>query len=123
MSDSWPGRGHGLTRDCRRSEASIVNDVPWLVRVFGWPGPIIGIVLCILGIVWLWPAMLVLAAVFVLPFSFYIGLHPGHEWAFLLPLLPLAGARALARGSKRLAWSLAVLLAAPLAWLAWRVFR
>jgi hypothetical protein len=98
-----------------------VNDVPWLVRVFGWPGPIIGIVLCILGIVWLWPAVLVVAAVFVLPFSFFIGLHPNHAWAFALPLLPLAGAHALARGSTALAWSLVALLAMPLAWLARRV--
>jgi hypothetical protein len=99
-----------------------VNDVPWLVPVFGWAGPVIALVLCVLGIIWLWPAMLVLAAVFVLPFAFYIGLHPGHEWAFLLPLLPLAGARALARGSNRLAWSLVALLAALLAGLAGRVF-
>ena len=99
-----------------------MNDVPWLVPVFGWPGPVIALVLCILGTVWLWPAVLVAAAVFVLPFSFYIGLHPGHGWAFLLPLLPLAGARALARGSTWLAWSSIALLAALLAWLAWRVF-
>ena len=99
-----------------------MNDVPWLVPVFGWPGPIIALVLCILGIVWLWPAVLVVAAVFVLPFSLFIGLHPGHEWAFLLPLPPLAGARALARGSTRLAWSSVALLTALLAWLAWRSF-
>lgn len=98
-----------------------MNDAPWLVPVFGWPGPILALVLCVLGIVWRRPAVLVVAAVFVLPFSFYIGLHPGHAWAFLLPLLPLAGARALSRGSTRLAWSSGALLAAPLAWLAWRV--
>jgi hypothetical protein len=99
----------------------IAADVPWLVPVFGWPGPVISLVLCILGIVWRRPAVLVTAAVFVLPFSFYIGLHPGHAWAFLLPLLPLAGARALARGSARLAWLSVGLLATPLAWLAGRV--
>lgn len=99
-----------------------MNDVLWLVPVFGWPGPVIALVLCTLGIVWLWPPVLVVAAMFVLPFSFFIGLHPGHEWAFLLPLVPLAGARALVRGSTSLAWSSSALLAAPLAWLAWRSF-
>ena len=98
-----------------------MTDLPWLVPVFGWPGPIIAIVLCILGIVWRLPAVLVAAAVFVLPFSCYIGLHPGHAWAFLLPLLPLAGARALARGSTRLAWSSIALRAALLASLARRM--
>lgn len=103
-------------------QASTVNGVPWLVPVFGWPGPVIALVLCILGIAWRWPAVLVVAAVVVLPFSVYIGLHPGHEWAFLLPLLPLAGARALAHGSTRLAWSSVAMLASPLMWLAWRSF-
>ena len=95
-----------------------MNDMPWLLPVFGWPGPVIALVLCVLGIVWVWPAVLVVAAVFVLPISFYIGLHPDHAWAFLQPLLPIAGARALACGSTRLAWSALALLAAPLAWLA-----
>jgi hypothetical protein len=48
----------------------------WPALVFGWPGPILAVIFCVVGIVRAKVARLIAAAVVVMPFSLYLGLEP-----------------------------------------------
>ena len=93
----------------------------WPLVVFGWPGPILATIFSVIGIVRGRVAWLVAAAVVLIPFSFYVLLNPSGWWGVLRPVLPLAAARAISRGAKRVAWVAVVLLVAVLMRLAWLV--
>ena len=67
-------------------------------------------------------ALLVLAAVVLLPFSFYLLLTPRFPWGILLPLLPLISARATSRGATRIAWASVLMLAAAMLLIAGLIF-
>jgi hypothetical protein len=89
----------------------------WLVALFGWPGPILAVVLSIAGIIVSQRAWLFVAAVILSPFAIYLGANPRTEWLFGLPLLPLIGGIALSRGSNGLAWISILTLAAIVTWI------
>lgn len=93
----------------------------WPALVFGWPGPILAIIFCVIGIIRARIAWLVAAAVAVAPFSLYIAMNPNAGWALALPLLPLV-AGAMSRGSRRMAWVPVVLLTAVVLWIAASIF-
>jgi len=95
----------------------------WPALVFGWPGPILATILSVIGIVRARAAWLLGAAVALVPFSFYLRGNTWFRWGILLPLLPLIAARALSRGSRRLAWLMVLLLTAALLGIARLVFR
>ena len=60
----------------------------WPALVFGWPAVILALALAAWGITKRTPLALVLAAVIVLPFSFYLASSPSLGWmAALAPLL------------------------------------
>jgi hypothetical protein len=82
----------------------------WPAIVFGWPGPILATMLSVIGVVRRKVALLVAAAVLLLPFSFYLLSTPRFRWCLLLPVLPLISARATARGATRIAWLTVLLL-------------
>lgn len=82
----------------------------WPALVFGWPGPILAMMLSVIGVVRAKVSWLVAGAVVLLPFCFYLLLTPRFRWAVLLPFLPLLAARATARGATRIAWVAVLLL-------------
>lgn len=88
----------------------------WLVPLFGWPGPILAVVLSIIGIIALDRAWLFAAAVVLCPFALYFGGRT--RWLFLLPLLPIVGGWAVSRGSTGLAWTSVLILSAIVIWVA-----
>ena len=94
----------------------------WPALVFGWPGPILAIIFCVVGIVRARVAWLIAAAVVIMPFSLYLGMNPRVPWGVALPLLPLIAAGATARGSKPIAWLSLLLLTGMILWLASIVF-
>jgi len=83
----------------------------WPAVVFGWPGPILAILLSVVGVVRRKVPLLIVATVVVFPFSFYLLLTPRFPWGILLPVLPLIAARATSRGATRIAWVSVLLLA------------
>lgn len=88
----------------------------WLVPLFGWPGPILAVVLSIAGIIASKRTWLFAAAVILFPFAIYLGANPRTEWLFVLPLLPLIGGIAISRGSNGLAWISILTLLAIVTW-------
>jgi hypothetical protein len=80
--------------------------------VFGWPGPILAIVLAIVGVARGRIGWLVAAAMVLAPFSFYLLLTPRFWWGVFLPVLPLTAAGAISRNAGGVAWAAALLLAA-----------
>ena len=94
----------------------------WPALVFGWPGPILAVIFCVVGIVRAKVAWLIAAAVVLMPFSLYLGLNPRVQWGVALPLFPLIAAGATSRGSKRIAWLSLLLLTGMILWLASIVF-
>ena len=90
----------------------------WPALVFGWPGPILAIILCVAGIVRARVAWSLAAAAVIAPFSLYLAMNPRAPWAIVLPLLPLVAAGATSRGSKLVAWLSLFLLAAVVLWIA-----
>ena len=83
----------------------------WPALVFGWPVPILAIALSVIGVTRGNAALLVLAAVVLFPFSFYLLLTPRFTWGILLRFLALISAGATSRGATRIAWVSVVLLA------------
>jgi hypothetical protein len=94
----------------------------WPALVFGWPGPILAVIFCVVGIVRAKVAWLIAAALVLLPFSLYLGLNPRAQWGVALPVLPLVAAVAISRGSKPMAWLSLLLLTGTILWLASVVF-
>jgi hypothetical protein len=94
----------------------------WPALVFGWPGPILAVIFCVVGIVRAKVAWLIAAAVVLIPLSLYLGLNPRVQWGVALPVLPLIAAGAMSRGSKPIAWLSLLLLIGMLVWLASIVF-
>jgi hypothetical protein len=94
----------------------------WPALVFGWPGPILAIILSVTGIVRAKAAWLIAAAVVILPSSFYLGMNPRVQWGMALPLLPLMAAGAISRGARLIAWLSVLLLTAVILWIAAIVF-
>ena len=94
----------------------------WAVAVFGWPGPILAIALSVAGVADARASLLVLAAIAISPFSFYLLLTPRFPWGIALPLLPLIAARAVSRDAERFAWAAVVSLAAILASIAFLLY-
>ena len=90
----------------------------WWVPLFGWPAPILAVVLSIIGIIALDRAWLFGAALVLCPFALYLGGNPRTRWLFLLPLLPLFGGWAVSRGSTGLAWTSVLILSAIVTWFA-----
>jgi CBS domain containing-hemolysin-like protein len=94
----------------------------WPALVFGWPGPILAVIFCVVGIVRAQVAWLIAAAIVLMPFSLYLGLNPRVQWGVVLPVFPLIAAGAIARGSKPIAWLSLLLLTGVILWLASIVF-
>jgi hypothetical protein len=90
----------------------------WPVLVFGWPGPILAVVLSIIGTIASKRTWLFAAAVVLCPFALYLSGNPRTRWLFFLPLLPLLGGWALSRGSIGLAWMFVLILSAIVTWVA-----
>jgi hypothetical protein len=76
----------------------------WMAFLFGWPGPLLAIFFSVLGIIAGQRGWFVAAAIVLLPFAIYLGASPRTQWLFLLPLAPVFGGIAIARGSFLLAW-------------------
>ena len=76
----------------------------WPALVFGWPGPILAILLSVIGVVTGKRGWLVVAAFVLVLFALYLGANPRTRWLFLLPLVPSLGAIAIARRASLLAW-------------------
>jgi hypothetical protein len=94
----------------------------WPALVFGWPGPILAVIFCVVGIVRAKVAWLIAAAVVLVPLSLYLGLNPRVQWGLALPVLPLVAAAAISRGSTPVAWLSLLLLTGTILWLASVVF-
>lgn len=94
----------------------------WPALVFGWPGPILAVTFCVVGIVRAKVAWLIAAAVVITPLSLYLGMNPRVQWGIALPLFPLIAAGATSRGSKTIAWLSLLLLTGMILWLASIVF-
>ncbi len=90
----------------------------WLVPLFGWPGPILAVVLSIIGIIALDRTWLFGAAAVLCPFSVYLGANPRTQWLSFLPLLPLLGGWAVSRGRIGLAWTSVLILLVLSTWFA-----
>ena len=101
---------------------TIVNWCP--AGVFGWPVIISALVLSVAGIVRKKPIWLYVAAVIVIPFTFYLFGSPRIGWAALMIPLLLAGAGiAVRRGRFDLAWLLLAPFVGLIAWLAFVVIN
>ena len=94
----------------------------WPALVFGWPGPILAVIFCVVGIVRAKVAWLIAAAVVLVPSSLYLGMNPRVQWGVALPVLPLIAAGAMSRGSKPIAWLSLLVLTGMIVWLASIVF-
>jgi hypothetical protein len=94
----------------------------WPALVFGWPGPILAVIFCVVGIVRAKVAWMIAAAVVLMPLSLYLGMNPRVQWGVALPVLPLIAAVAISRGSKPIAWLSLLLLTGMILWLAGIVF-
>jgi hypothetical protein len=90
--------------------------------VFGWPGPILAILLSVIGVVTGKREWLVVAAFVLVSFARYLGANPRTRWLFLLPLVPSLGAIAIARRASLLAWLTVLILFAVVTWVALVVF-
>ncbi len=89
----------------------------WPVFVFGAPGAIIGLALCVLGLVRSQPLFLVLGSLTLAPSALYLGGLPGLRVLFLLPILPLVAAFALKHSSRFVAGLLLIPNVAAVFWL------
>ncbi len=91
----------------------------WPAVVFGWPAIILALVLSVAGVIRKKPIWLYVAAVIVIPFTFYLFGSPRIGPAGLTIPLLLAGAGiAVRRGRYDLAWLLLAPFAGVIAWLA-----
>jgi hypothetical protein len=90
----------------------------WPALVFGWPGPILALLLSMIGVVARRRGWLVSAGVVLLPFALYLGANPRTQWLGLLPLVPFLGGVAITRGSALLAWLSVLMLSATVTWVA-----
>ena len=97
----------------------------WPAVVFGWPAIVVSLLLAAAGIVLKKPFLLVVSAVLVAPFSFY--LSGAQNWmAFAGPTILmalLAGAYTVKRGLLWVAWCLLALFASLCLGLAVIVFQ
>jgi len=89
----------------------------WPVVVFGAPLAVIGLFLCVTGLLLKRPSLLVVGGFVFLPSSLYLGGHPGFWFSLLLPLLPMLAAFMLHRGRQVVAGLLLVPNAAAALWL------
>jgi hypothetical protein len=91
-----------------------------LAMIFmGWPAIIGTCVLCSAGLVSKQPALLVLGALLVVPFAWYLSMTPLFQTIGLfLPLLLLSAAYVLSRGRRRTAELLLLPFAGIVLWLA-----
>ena len=87
--------------------------------LFGWPAIILSIILALTGLVRRWTGLLILAAIISLPFFWFLSQTPrfGKD-GFLIPLLLLASAYALAQNRRRIAVLLTLPYAIFIIWLA-----
>jgi hypothetical protein len=89
----------------------------WPVIVFGAPGAIIGLALCVTGLVRSQPLFLLVGSLTLAPSALFLGSHPGFGVLFLLPLLPLVAAYALSRSNRFAAGLLLMPNAVAVLWL------
>lgn len=91
-----------------------------LAMIFmGWPAIIGTCILCIVGLVRKQPGLLVLAALLVLPFAWYVSMTPLlRTVGFSVPLLLLGAAYLLSLGRRRLAEVLLLPFGSLVVWLA-----
>jgi hypothetical protein len=91
----------------------------WPAIVFGWPVVLLAIVLSVLGIIKKIPLLLVVSAVFLAPFSLYLGGSPRVGWlGFMIPVLLLGTSVAVRYRRVEIAWLLLVPVVAVLGWVA-----
>jgi len=94
----------------------------WPALLFGWPALIVALLLSAAGIIRNKPIWLGVAAVVVIPFSFYLAGSPRFGWMGLAMPLFLVGAAISVRFCKVwLAWSLLAPFTAISSWLAFVV--
>ena len=94
----------------------------WPMVVFGWPAIVLALSLSVAGIVRKRPIWLYVAAIIVIPFTFYLFGSPRIGLAALMIPLLLAGAGiAVRRGRFDLAWLLLAPFVGLIAWLAFVV--
>jgi hypothetical protein len=74
----------------------------WPALVFGWPGPILAVIFCVVGIVRTRVAWLIAAAVVIAPLSLYLAMNPRVQWGVALPLFPLIAAVAMLAAAVKL---------------------
>jgi len=85
----------------------------------GWPAIISVSILCLAGLVRKQPVLLVLGALLVLPFAWYLSMTPRFQIiGFIVPLLLLGAAYLLSRGRRYTAALLLLPFAAIVLWLA-----
>jgi hypothetical protein len=85
----------------------------------GWPAIIGTCMLCIVGLVRKQPALLVLGALLVAPFAWYLSMTPLFRTiGFSLPLFLLGAAYVLSRGRRGMAQLLLLPVACVVVWLA-----
>jgi hypothetical protein len=89
----------------------------WPVLIFGAPGAIIGLLMCVVGLILKQPWLLAVGGLALLPSSLYLGGHPSMGVLLLLPLLPLLAAFTLHRGHRVVASLILVPNAAAALWL------
>lgn len=91
-----------------------------LAMIFmGWPAIIGTCILCIAGLVRKQPALLVLAALLVVPFAWYLSMTPLFRTiGFSVPLFLLGAAYLLGRGRRRTAELLLLPFGSIVVWLA-----
>lgn len=91
----------------------------WPAVVFGWPAIMVAVGLSVAGIVRKKPKWLVVAAIIVIPFSFYLAGSPKFRWVGLMfPLLLGIAAIAVKRDRIPVAWLLLAPFVGVSGWLA-----
>jgi hypothetical protein len=92
----------------------------WPAVVFGWPAVVVSMGLAAVGVVLRTPALLVVSGVLAAPFSYY--LSGGESWVAVagpaIPLTLVAGAYAVKRRLRWVAWCLLAPFLGVAIWLA-----